>query len=259
MSATPVPSELFHVTDPSTGLPLVGGKVHTYITETTTNKLTWSDKDQVAENDNPVVLDANGDAPIFISGIYKFIVNRADDTLVYELDGISGGSASGLDFDVQVDDLADRAAYDTEVTGFRVLVSDTGDGRAAIYSKNSSTSGDWSAPAYITGPFNPGGDVQVITIAGTVVVGATDGVILLNKAAPSSTAITLPAVAGRNRMPLIVADIGGNAGDIVFTPDGTEKIMGLSSMTLVSNGQGAGLAASVTLYPATEISGWFVG
>lgn len=59
---------------------------------------------------------------------------------------------SGVNYDVQVDDLAGRAAYDGADGGFAVLVSDTGDGRAAIYSKLSNAIGDWSAPAYVTGP-----------------------------------------------------------------------------------------------------------
>ncbi|QIG67362.1 concanavalin A-like lectin/glucanase protein [Rhizobium phage RHph_TM3_3_9] len=59
---------------------------------------------------------------------------------------------NGVNYDVQVDTLPDRDAYDTQATGFTVLVSDTGDGRAAVYFKNSVTTGDWSAPAYVTGP-----------------------------------------------------------------------------------------------------------
>ncbi|CDM57206.1 hypothetical protein LPU83_1534 [Rhizobium favelukesii] len=58
----------------------------------------------------------------------------------------------GVNYDVQVDTLTDRAAYDLQVPGFAILVSDVGDGRAAIYSKVTAASGDWSDPAYITGP-----------------------------------------------------------------------------------------------------------
>lgn len=55
-------------------------------------------------------------------------------------------------WDVQVADIAARAAYNSGAAGFSVLVSDTGSGRAAVYTKNSATSGDWSDPAYYTGP-----------------------------------------------------------------------------------------------------------
>lgn len=55
-------------------------------------------------------------------------------------------------WDVQVADISARAAYDGSAAGFSVLVSDTGSGRAAVYTKNSATSADWSDPAYYTGP-----------------------------------------------------------------------------------------------------------
>ncbi|QIG67840.1 concanavalin A-like lectin/glucanase protein [Rhizobium phage RHph_Y60] len=59
---------------------------------------------------------------------------------------------SGVNYDVVVDTLPDRDAYDSQATGFTVLVADTGDGRAAVFFKNSVAVGDWSAPAYVTGP-----------------------------------------------------------------------------------------------------------
>lgn len=59
---------------------------------------------------------------------------------------------NGVAYNVQVDTLADRAAYDGQSGGFAVLVSDVGDGRSALYTKNSNTVGDWSDPAYLTGP-----------------------------------------------------------------------------------------------------------
>jgi hypothetical protein len=58
----------------------------------------------------------------------------------------------GIQTDAKVETLAERAAYDGEPIGFSVLVNDVGDGRSAIYFKKSSTSGDWSTPAYLTGP-----------------------------------------------------------------------------------------------------------
>ena len=67
---------------------------------------------------------------------------------------VSSGSTltvSLLTWNATVDEIADRAAYDAEAAGYTVLVADTGNGRAALYIKNSATSADWSDPAYITG------------------------------------------------------------------------------------------------------------
>lgn len=63
----------------------------------------------------------------------------------------------GVQFDVAVPNMAGRAAYNGAAAGFRVLVADIGDGRSALYIKNSATSGDWSVPYYITGPVGPAG------------------------------------------------------------------------------------------------------
>ncbi|WP_312943032.1 hypothetical protein [Agrobacterium pusense] len=63
----------------------------------------------------------------------------------------------GVDYDVFVANLAGRAAYNGAAAGFSVLVIDIGDGRSALYFKNSATSGDWSAPSYVTGPVGPAG------------------------------------------------------------------------------------------------------
>src|SRR5690606_38554924 len=71
---------------------------------------------------------------------------------------------NGAAYDVQVDTLPDRAAYDGQTAGFAVLVSDVGDGRSAIYSKVSNTSGDWSGPAYVTGPVGPSPDFGIGTV-----------------------------------------------------------------------------------------------
>ncbi|CAH0142567.1 hypothetical protein SRABI05_00334 [Agrobacterium fabrum] len=63
----------------------------------------------------------------------------------------------GVEYDAFVANLAGRAAYNGAAAGFAVLVIDIGDGRSAIYFKNSATSGDWSAPSYVTGPVGPTG------------------------------------------------------------------------------------------------------
>lgn len=100
------------------------------------------------------------------------------------------------------------------------------------------------------------GETVVVTGAGPVVVLADDGLIILNKLAPSPTSIQLPDVSLRNGLPLTIVDYAGNAGDITILPSGVETIMGLASATLVSNGQGVGLAASITLVPSVDIDGW---
>lgn len=62
---------------------------------------------------------------------------------------------NGVAVGARVETLAERDAYDGQSAGFSVQVQDVGDGRMAIYFKNSNTIGDWSAPGYLTGPVGP--------------------------------------------------------------------------------------------------------
>ena len=61
---------------------------------------------------------------------------------------------SGVDYDITVNTLAGRAAYDampgptTDRRGFSVIVAETG----SLYSKRSDASGDWSEGVLLTGP-----------------------------------------------------------------------------------------------------------
>lgn len=61
------------------------------------------------------------------------------------------GTGTGLAFDAVVADLTERALYDSEDEGYRVLVTDSGDGRAAVYVRVTSTPGTWSDPSYLVG------------------------------------------------------------------------------------------------------------
>lgn len=76
--------------------------------------------------------------------------------------------SEGLDTDATVSGLADLVTYGGQASGFRVLVNDTGAGRAAVYTLDASGSPEeWVGPAYVTGPVGEGlhYDAHVATIA----------------------------------------------------------------------------------------------
>ena len=79
----------FKVTD-SAGVPVVGGKVYTYETGTTTNKATYQDQGEVTANANPVILDANGEANIWLltDGLYTFVIKDSDDNTLATIDDV---------------------------------------------------------------------------------------------------------------------------------------------------------------------------
>jgi len=70
------------------GIPLVGGKIYTYIAGTTTAKATYSDKDLAVANTNPVVLDRRGEAVIYGAGSYKFVFKDTDLNTIWTMDNI---------------------------------------------------------------------------------------------------------------------------------------------------------------------------
>jgi hypothetical protein len=74
----------------SNGDPLAGGKVYSYIAGTSTPLATYTDDTEDTPNTNPVILDANGEASIWVKGAYyKFIVTDANDVTITTVDNVT--------------------------------------------------------------------------------------------------------------------------------------------------------------------------
>lgn len=65
------------------GAPLVGGKLYTYAAGTNVPQVTWKDANKVANNTNPIILDARGEATIFWDGAYKITLTDALGNLIW--------------------------------------------------------------------------------------------------------------------------------------------------------------------------------
>lgn len=63
---------------------LAGGKVYFYTPNTSTFKQTWSDSAQATQNTNPVILDANGCAVIYGTGIYRQVLQDSLGNTVWD-------------------------------------------------------------------------------------------------------------------------------------------------------------------------------
>lgn len=95
--ASPVIIPVFHWTNVS-GVSSAGYKLFSYFAGTSVPQTTWTDASQVTANANPVVLDAAGDANVWIAGgIYKFVLTLPDGlTVVWSADNVSqAGMATG--------------------------------------------------------------------------------------------------------------------------------------------------------------------
>ena len=80
----------------SNGDPLVGGKLYSYVAETSTPAATFTDQSGTTPNTNPIVLDANGEANVWLgSGSYKFVLTDSNDVVQWTVDDVSANSTGG--------------------------------------------------------------------------------------------------------------------------------------------------------------------
>lgn len=70
------------------GAPCAGCQIFTYAAGTTTPLASYSDSTALVANTNPVILDANGQAPIWISGAYKIVLEDANNVVQWTEDNI---------------------------------------------------------------------------------------------------------------------------------------------------------------------------
>lgn len=75
------------------GLPLSGGKLYTYAAGTNTPKSTWADAAETAANQNPVVLNARGEALIYWSGTYRVELRDRFGNLIWSVDNVGTPAA----------------------------------------------------------------------------------------------------------------------------------------------------------------------
>lgn len=72
------------------GDPLAGGFVYSYAAGTNTPLATYTDQTEDTENSNPIELDANGEADIWIgSSSYKFVIKTSADVTVKTVDAVT--------------------------------------------------------------------------------------------------------------------------------------------------------------------------
>lgn len=90
----------FHAID-GNGNPIRGALLYTYEEGTNTPKVTYTDYALSVPHTNPVVLDANGEALIYLKGAYNMNLLRSDSAQVpgWPIDNIrgSGGCCSALE------------------------------------------------------------------------------------------------------------------------------------------------------------------
>jgi hypothetical protein len=104
------------------GDPLVGGKVYTYAAGTTTPSATYTDNTNASVNSNPVILNARGEASIWLgANIYKFKLTDANDVEIWTVDYVAApisGVSPSLSGNVVIDSNSSNPALKITQTGF---------------------------------------------------------------------------------------------------------------------------------------------
>lgn len=78
------------------GKPLAGGKVYTYEANTTTPKVTYKDPYGLTPNTNPIILDAAGEADIYLDGTYRIRITDRNDVLINDVAKIGSWFSDNL-------------------------------------------------------------------------------------------------------------------------------------------------------------------
>lgn len=97
--------------DNDAGAPLVGGLLYTYASGTTTPKATYTSATLGTSNTNPVVLDARGEAAVWLgSGAYTMVLKTSAGVTIWTQDGIQDNSLAST---IAVDDGQSGALFTT--------------------------------------------------------------------------------------------------------------------------------------------------
>jgi hypothetical protein len=103
----------------------------------------------------------------------------------------------------------------------------------------------------------PVGAEPILVTGASATIAAKTTAIAVQRAAPSTTALALPAVADQQGIPLRISDWSTAVTDhtITLTPDGSETIMGNANYNIFSSATQNGGAS---LYPSTALGGWYL-
>jgi hypothetical protein len=190
------------------GIPLAGGFVYTYAAGTTTPQATYTDSTGATANSNPIVLDARGEANIWLgSATYKFKLTDSNNTEIWTVDNISAPTSGVSPV------LSGNVTISSDSPGTALTITQTGTGPAL---KVEDTSSD-PTPFVV----DADGKVGIGTISPATSLDVNDGTIQLSSSGTSRA--TLAADASNTTLTSV-----GSRG-LILNANSTNLIYGTSS------------------------------
>lgn len=94
---SPLPIQRFY---DNNNFPLSGGQLYTYIAGTTTPQATYTDSTGVTPNANPVIMNARGEANVWLAPgqAYKFVLKDASFNTIWTVDQVTSAPSSWVGF-----------------------------------------------------------------------------------------------------------------------------------------------------------------
>lgn len=207
----------------ATGAPLVGGKVYTYAAGTTTPQPTYTDNTAATANTNPVILNARGEANIWLgSATYKFKLTDANDSEIWTVDYISAPTSSlspVLSGNVTIDsDSAGAALTITQTgTGAVLRVRDPVNTSATLFGIDSSGQVGIGTASPSTALDLAGGTIQISSTTGTarsqISADATDSIYTAEGSrnftikTNSTARLTINSTAATSTVPVVLPGV----------------------------------------------------
>jgi hypothetical protein len=115
-----LPYPKFRAFNPTTNLPLVGGKLYSYIIGTTTPKALYADYALTTPLSNPVILDSNGEKTIYGNGFYDLKLTDASDVQLWTGGSVAFDQAAAVVVNTSLEWVSSMAATFVDVDDFNV-------------------------------------------------------------------------------------------------------------------------------------------
>lgn len=183
----------------SNGDPLSGGKLYSYIAGTSTPQATYTDQGGLTANTNPVILDANGEANVWltIGATYKFVLTDSADVSQWTVDNVTSASAPGSSDAADAAAAADEA--DISAAAAAASAADAAASEASVAADAAAAAASASAAA-----------------ASAVASDASADAALVSETNAAASAVAAAASAASITLPLPVAS-GGTGTTTAFT------------------------------------------